>query len=84
MPKEPSALSLFTWLKSNLAKLPDFVGGAVIFGALASTNNFSKMLKQNGCSHVDGLKKEDLEGSAELGVTSCDVRRYVRNFMKSF
>ena len=64
------ALNIFTWLRSNLAKLPDFIGGAVYFGALASATNFSKMLKQNGCSHVDGLKEEDLESSAELGATS--------------
>jgi hypothetical protein len=46
LPEEPSTLNIFTWLKSNLAKLPDFVGGAVDFGALASATNFSKMLKQ--------------------------------------
>ena len=64
-------LNIFTWLKSNFAKLPDFVGGAVDFGALAFATNFSKMLMQDGCSHVEGLKeKSDLEGPAELGVTS--------------
>jgi hypothetical protein len=30
------------------------------------------------------MKEKDLEGPTELGVTSCDVRRSVRNFMKSF
>ena len=45
LPEEPSALNILTWLKSNLAKLLDFVGGAVDFGALASATNFSKMLK---------------------------------------
>ena len=35
--------------------------------------------------HVEGLKeKSDLEGHVKLGVTSYGVRRYVRNFMKSF
>jgi hypothetical protein len=68
-----------------LAKLPDFVGGAVDFGALASATNFSKMLKQDGYSHIEGLmEKNDLEGLAELGVTSQSVRRSIRNFMKLF
>jgi hypothetical protein len=32
-------------MKANFLKLPDFVGGAVDFGALASATNFYKMLK---------------------------------------
>ena len=83
LPEEPSALNIFTWLKSNLAKLSDFVGRAVDFGALASATNFSKMLKQDCCSHVEGLE-EDFEGPIELRVTSRGVRRSIRNFMKSF
>jgi hypothetical protein len=85
LPEDPLALNIFTWLKSNLAKLPDFVVGAVDFGALTSATNFSKMLKQDGCSHIEGLmEKDDLEGPAELGVNSRSVRRSVYNFMKSF
>ena len=85
LPEEPSALNILTWLKSNFAKLPNFVGGAVDFGALASATNFSKMLKQDGCLHIEGLKeKSDLEGPVELGVTSHGVRRSVRNFIKLF
>ena len=84
MPEEPSTLNILAWLKSNFANLPDFVGGAVDFGALASASNFSMMLNQDGCSHVEGLEEKDLEGPAELGVTSRGIRRFVRNFMKSF
>jgi hypothetical protein len=44
LPSDPSAYSILAWLKSNFAKLPDFVGGAVDFGALSAATNFSKML----------------------------------------
>jgi hypothetical protein len=44
LPEEPTAFSLFTWLKAHLEKLPTFVRGAVNFGALAGATNFSKML----------------------------------------
>ena len=69
LPKEPSTLNILAWLKSNFAMRTDFVGRVVDFGALASATNFSKMLKQDGYSHVEGLE-EDLEGPTELGVTS--------------
>ena len=81
---DPLAFSIFSWMKANFLKLLDFVGGAIDFRALASATNLSKMLRQDGCLHVKGVKEKDLEGSAELRVTSCDVRRSVRNFMKSF
>ena len=71
-------------MKANFLKLPDFVGGAIDFGELASATNLSKMLRQDGCLHIKGVKEKDLEGPTELGVTSRDVRRSVRNFMKSF
>ena len=66
-------------MKSNFLNLPDFVGSVVNFGALASTTNFSKMLKHDGCSHVEGLMEKDLEGPTELRATSGGVRRYVLN-----
>ena len=44
LPSEPSAFNIFSWMKANFLKLPDFVGGAFDFGALASTTNLSKML----------------------------------------
>ena len=84
LPSEPSALNLFSWMKANILKLPDFIGGAVDFGALASATNLSKMLAQDGCPHAKDVKETDLEGPADLGVTSHGVRRSVRHFMKSF
>ena len=71
-------------MKANFIKLPNFVGEAIDFGALASATNLSKMLTQDGSSHVEGVKEKDLEGPAELGVTSRGIRRSVRHFMKSF
>jgi hypothetical protein len=44
LPSDPSAFNIFSWMKPNFLKLPDFVGGAVDFGVLASATNFSKML----------------------------------------
>ena len=46
--------------------------------------SLSKMLAQDGCPHAKDMKERDLEGSANLGVTSRDIRRSVRHFMKSF
>jgi len=71
-------------MKANFVKLPDFVGGAVDFGALASATNLSKMLLRDGCRHIQGVQERDLGGLGELGVTSRGVRRSVRHFMKSF
>ena len=71
-------------MKDNFRKLPDFVGGAIDFGALASATNLSKMLAQDSCPHAKDVKETDLEGPADLGVTSRDIRRSVRHFMKSF
>ena len=84
LPSEPSAFNIFSWLKANFMKLPDFVGGAVDFGALASATNLSKMLALDGCPHTKDVKESDLEGPADLGMTSRDIRRSVRHFMKSF
>ena len=44
LPSMPSVFNIFSWMKANFLKLPDFVGGAFDFGALASTTNLSKML----------------------------------------
>ena len=84
LPSEPLAFNIFSWMKANFLKVPDFVGGAVDFGALASATNLSKMLMQDGCPHVEGVKEKDLEGPAELGVTSRGIRKSVHHFMKSF
>ena len=85
LPLEPSAHSIFSWLKSNFAKLLDFVGGAIDFGVLSATAFFSKMLMKSSCSHFEGLKeKKAIKSVAELGETSRDISRLVRHFMKSF
>ena len=67
LPSEPSAFSIFSWLKANFMKLPDFIGGAMDFGALASATNLSKMLMQDGCPHTRGVKERGLEGPTDLG-----------------
>ena len=46
LPSEPSACSIFSWLKANFMKLPDFIGGAMDYGALASATNLSKTLEK--------------------------------------
>jgi hypothetical protein len=78
------AFNIFSWMKDHFEKLPAFVGGAIDFGALAYAMNFAKMLAQDGCKHVEGVKERDLEGPSDLGATSRSVRRSGRNFMKSF
>jgi hypothetical protein len=82
--EEPSAFSLFAWLKAHLEKLPAFVRGAVDFGALVGATNFAKMLAQKGCPHMESIQEEKLEGPSDLGTTPCSLRRSVQNFMKSF
>jgi hypothetical protein len=71
-------------MKANFLKLHDFVGGAVDFGALASTTNLSKMLMQDAYQHVERVQEKDLEGPTKLGVTSHGIKRSVHHFMKSF
>ena len=85
LPTDPSPYNIFSWMKSNFAKLPDFLGGAVDFGALSAATNFSKMLIQSGCSHdLSFMENKDIGSPAELAETSRGVARSVRNFMKSF
>ncbi|CAD6253235.1 unnamed protein product [Miscanthus lutarioriparius] len=75
----------FGWFKENLAKLPDFIGGAMDFGALSCTTNLCKTLGRMGCSHFVGLKgRKDLDGPSELGETSTETMKPVQNFMKYF
>lgn len=81
---ESSVFSIFTWMKTNFAQLSDFIGGIFYFRALASATNFSKMLLEEGCFHIENLKKKDLAGVFALGETSRAVKRSVLNFMKSF
>jgi hypothetical protein len=64
-------------------KLPVFVGGAVDFGALAGTTNFTKMLACGGCIHTEVIQKEKLGEPSVLGATSDSLQKFVR-FMSSF
>ena len=77
LPSEPSVFNIFSWMKANFLKLCDFVGGVVDFAALASATNLSKMLAQDGYLHAKDMKERDLEGPANLGATSHDIRRSV-------
>lgn len=56
LPANASTLGVFGWFKENLAKLPDFVEGAMDFGALSCTTNLCKTLGRMGYSHFVGLK----------------------------
>lgn len=56
LPADASALSIFGWFKENVAKLPEFVGGAVDFGALSCATNLCKTLGKLGCSHFASLR----------------------------
>ena len=56
MSADASAYGIFAWFKENLSKLPEFVGGAMDFGALSCAMNLYKTLGKLGCTHVVGLK----------------------------
>ena len=72
-------------MKSNFAKLPGFVGGAVDFGALSLATNLLKTLMKSGCNLVEGLKeRKEFESPAKLGESSGNLTKSIRNFMKSF
>ena len=85
LPPGPSAFSIFSLMKSNFTKLPNFIGGAVDFGALSTITNFTKMLAQSGYTHIEGFKeKKDIKNPVALEETSRGLSRLVRNFMKPF
>ena len=70
-------------MKSSVAKLPEFVGGAVDFGALSCATNLCKTLGKVGCMHVVSLnEREEFEGPSELGGSLRDVSKSIKNFMK--
>ena len=56
LPTDASALGIFAWFKENVAKLPDFVGGAMDFGALSCATNLCKTLGKLGCAHFAELR----------------------------
>ena len=72
-------------MKSNFVKQPEFVGGAVDFGALSCATNLCKTLGKVGCTHIVSLKeREEFEGPLELGGSSREVTKSIKNFMKHF
>lgn len=85
LPIDASALGVFGWFKENLAKLPDFIRGAMDFGALSCATNLCKTLGRMGCSHFASLKgRKDLDGPSELGETSAEISKPVLEFHEIF
>jgi len=72
------------WLKSHIRMLPDFVGGAVDFGALAAVSSFARLLRCGGCSHAEGVAKEEFASAEDVGEGTSSLRKSVRNFISSF
>lgn len=84
-PAEASASNLFTWMSSNFAKLPNFIGKVVDFAALSSATNLARFLAEGGCEHVEGVKrKKGYEDPAGLGEIPKLVSSAVRHFMSYF
>ena len=72
-------------MKSSFAKLPEFIGGAVDFGALSCATNLCKTLGKVGYTHAISLKEgEEFEGPSELRGSSRDVSKSIKKFMKHF
>ena len=72
------------WLKSHIRMLPDFVGGAVDFGALAAVSSFARLLRRGGCSHAEGVDKAEFATAEDVGEGTPGLRKSVRNFISSF
>jgi hypothetical protein len=82
---DTSAYGILARFKENLAKLSEFVKGAMNFGALSCAMNLCKTLGKLGCTHFVGLKRRrEFEGPSELGETLGGVTKSIRNFMKYF
>jgi len=64
--------------------LPDFVGGAVDFGALAAVSSFVRLLRRGGCFHAEGVVKEEFASAEDVGEGTSGLRKSVRNFISSF
>lgn len=68
LPADASTFGVFAWMKSNFAKLPEFIGGAVEFGALSCATNLCRTLGKVGYTHIIRLKEQnEFEGPLELG-----------------
>ena len=72
------------WLKSHIRMLPNFVGGAVDFGALAAVSSFARLLRRGGCSQVEGVAKEEFASAEDVGEGTSGLRKSVRNFISLF
>ena len=70
LPADACAYGILAWFKENVAKLPEFVGGAMDFGALSCAMNLCKTLGKLSFTHFAGLKgRKEFEGPSELGET---------------
>ena len=72
------------WLRSHVARLPDFVGGNVDFGALAGASSFTHLVRHGGYEHLVAIQKEKIGSSSELGEYSSKLWMSVQNFISSF
>ena len=64
--------------------LPEFVGGAVDFGALAAVNSFTRLLHHGGCSHAEAVAKEEFSSAEDVVEATSSLRKSVRNFISLF
>ena len=83
-PPDGDVGAALAWLKSHIRMLPDFVGGAVDFGALAAVSSFARLLRRGGCSHAEGVAKEEFAAAEDVGEGTPSLRKSVRNFISSF
>ena len=68
LPADAFAYGILAWFKENVVKLPEFVRGAMDFGALLCATNLCKTLGKLGCMHFVGLKgRREFEGPSKLG-----------------
>ena len=77
------AMSL-AWLKFHIIKLPDFIGGAIDFGALVGVSSFGRLLRRDSCNHVESEQKENVASGSNFGENPSVVWRSVCNFIGSF
>lgn len=85
LPADASTLDIFAWFKENIAKLPEFIGGAMDFSVLSCATNLCKTLRRMGCAHFVELRsRRAFEGPSKLGETSGEVLKPVKKFMKYF
>lgn len=82
---DASAFKIFSWLKSNFAKLLDFVGKVGDIAALSSATNLTKTLAKAGCGRIKDLKrKAKFESPLEFGDPSKTISKAVKNYISRF